>query len=70
MRPRRPAAPRIAEGRSDHTVMTISGHSSTRMLERYVHPDQTLRTAPLETGSIWSQTSHKTRTTGTRQPTR
>ena len=28
----------IEHGLDDHTVMSISGHSSTRMLERYTHP--------------------------------
>ena len=27
----------IAERHSDHTVMAISGHRSTRMLQRYIH---------------------------------
>jgi integrase len=42
----------IAEGHSDHTVMAISGHSTTRMLERYTHPTQTLKVRALETGSF------------------
>ena len=41
----------IAAGHSDHTVMAISGHSSTRMLERYVHPTQELKVSALETGA-------------------
>lgn len=49
----------IGEGHSDHTVMALSGHSSTRMLERYVHPSQALQVAALETGAhvvtTWSQ---------------
>lgn len=28
----------IAQGIDDHTVMAVSGHSTTRMLERYTHP--------------------------------
>jgi hypothetical protein len=28
----------MAAGFDDYTVMAISGHSSTRMLERYTHP--------------------------------
>ncbi len=39
----------IAAGHSDHTVMAISGHSTTRMLERYTHPTQTLKVSALET---------------------
>lgn len=42
----------IAEGHSDHTVMAISGHSTTRMLERYTHPTQTLKVSALETGGF------------------
>lgn len=42
----------IAAGHSDHTVMAISGHSTTRMLERYVHPTQTLKMSALNTGSF------------------
>ena len=30
----------IASGYDDYTVMSISGHSSTRMLERYTHPTE------------------------------
>ena len=30
----------IAERHNDHMVMAISGHSSTRMLERYTHPTE------------------------------
>jgi integrase len=30
----------IGEGHNDHTVMAFSGHSSTRMLERYTHPTE------------------------------
>jgi Phage integrase family len=30
----------IAAGFDDYTVMAISGHSSTRMLARYTHPDR------------------------------
>ena len=45
----------IAAGHSDHTVMAISGHSTTRMLERYVHPVQELKVSALETASFFSQ---------------
>jgi integrase len=41
----------IAEGHSDHTVRAISGHSTTRMLERYTHPTEVLKVSALETGS-------------------
>jgi len=30
----------VAGGFDDYTVMSISGHSSTRMLERYTHPTE------------------------------
>jgi len=33
----------IAHGFDDYTVMSMSGHSSTRMLERYTHPDNQAR---------------------------
>jgi len=33
----------------DHTVMAISGHSSTRMLERYTHPTDSRKLEALET---------------------
>ncbi|HEY3382111.1 MAG TPA: hypothetical protein VGK32_10110 [Vicinamibacterales bacterium] len=38
----------IAEGHNDHTVMALSGHSSTRMLERYTHPTQEHKIGALE----------------------
>jgi integrase len=41
----------IARGASDHTVMAISGHSSTRMLERYTHPTEDLKVDALESGA-------------------
>ena len=54
----------IGAGHSDHSVMALSGHSSTRMLERYVHPSQALKIAALETGAYvvttWSQTENGT----------
>ena len=40
----------IAHGASDYTVMAISGHSSTRMLERYTHLTEELKVDALETG--------------------
>jgi integrase len=39
----------IAHGLDDYTVMSISGHSSTRMLERYTHPTLERRIAALDT---------------------
>ena len=49
----------IAAGHSDHTVRAISGHSSTRMLERYTHPTDRLKLGALESGAFlvtkWSQ---------------
>jgi integrase len=41
----------IAHGHSDHTVMAISGHSTTRMLERYTHPTEELKVDALESGT-------------------
>jgi len=41
----------IAERHSDHTVMAISGHRSTRMLPRYIHPTDARKLEALETGS-------------------
>jgi len=38
----------IAEGHNDHTVMAISGHSTTRMLERYTHPTPVHKIGVLE----------------------
>ncbi len=50
----------IAAGHSDHTVMSISGHSTTRMLERYTHPTQALQVAALSSAGYlvtkWAQT--------------
>ena len=42
----------IAAGIDDHTVMAISGHSSTRMLERYTHPTIARKVDALETFSL------------------
>ena len=39
----------IEHGLDDHRVMSISGHSSTRMLERYTHPTLERRIAALDT---------------------
>jgi hypothetical protein len=50
----------IAAGYDDYTVMAISGHSSTRMLERYTHPTEQRKLAALEAfapsmGRIWAE---------------
>ena len=42
----------IEHGLDDHTVMSISGHSSTRMLERYTHPTLERRIAALDTFNL------------------
>jgi hypothetical protein len=39
----------IEHGLDDYTVVSISGHSSTRMLERYTHPTLERRIAALDT---------------------
>jgi hypothetical protein len=39
----------IERGLDDHRVMSISGDSSTRMLEGYTHPTVERKRAPLET---------------------
>jgi integrase len=39
----------VESGLDDYTVMSISGHSSTRMLERYTHPTVERKRAALET---------------------
>ena len=38
----------IASGFDTFTVMAISGHSSTRMLERYTHPTEERKTSALD----------------------
>jgi integrase len=42
----------IEHGLDDYTVMSISGHSSTRMLERYTHPTLERRIAALDTANV------------------
>jgi len=42
----------IAHGLDDFTVMSISGHSTTRMLERYTHPTLERRVAGLDTFNV------------------
>lgn len=39
---------RVAAGHDDHTVMEISGHRSTRMLQRYTHPQRAHCVAALQ----------------------
>ena len=39
----------LEHGLDDYTVTSISGHSSTRMLERYTHPTLERRIAALDT---------------------
>lgn len=48
----------VAGGFDDYTVMSISGHSSTRMLERYAHPTEERKIGALDLP--WSQTGHMT----------
>jgi hypothetical protein len=43
---------RIKQGLDDFQVMSISGHSSTRLLERYTHPTLERRIAALETCNL------------------
>ena len=50
----------IAVGIDDHTVMALSGHSSTRMLERYTHPTNARKVDALESftsamGRNWAE---------------
>ncbi len=45
----------IARGIDDHTVMALSGHSSTRMLERYTHPTNARKVDALETFALDGQ---------------
>ncbi len=42
----------IATGFDDHTVKKISGHSSTRMLERYTHPTDNRMLNALDTFAV------------------
>ena len=44
-------------GYDDYTVMSISGHSSTRMLERYTHPTELRKLGALDlpwAGTDWA----------------
>jgi integrase len=48
----------IASGFDDHTVKAISGHSSTRMLERYTHPTEERKIGALNLPAVvtnWPQ---------------
>ena len=48
----------IATVFDDHTVMAISGHSSTQMLERYTHPTEERKIEALDLPRVvttWSQ---------------
>ena len=53
----------VAAGIDDYTVMAVSGHSSTRMLERYTHPTEERKADALSTFKLsrvvtrWSQSS-------------
>ena len=42
----------VAAGIDDYTVMAVSGHSSTRMLERYTHPTEARKIDALGTFSL------------------
>jgi integrase len=48
----------IAGGYDDYTVMAISGHSSTRMLERYTHPTEERKIGALNLDHLVTRTSH------------
>jgi len=47
----------IASGFDDHTVMAISGHSSTRMLERYTHPTEERKINALDLPAVVTKRS-------------
>jgi hypothetical protein len=48
----------IEHGPDDYTVMSISGQSSTRMLERYTHPTLERRIAALDTFNLSTKCPH------------
>ena len=48
----------IAKGHNDHVVMAISGHSSTRMLERYTHPTDELKLEAVDTFDVGTKRAH------------
>jgi hypothetical protein len=49
----------IAGGFDDYTVMSISGHSSTRMLERYTHPTEERKIGALNLDHLVTRTSQR-----------
>ena len=48
----------IAGGYDDHTVMSISGHSSTRMLARYTHPTEERKIGALNVPWLSTKRAH------------
>ena len=48
----------IEKGHNDHVVMAISGHSSTRMLERYTHPTEGRKLEAVDTFSVGTKWAH------------
>ena len=50
----------IASGYDDHTVMSISGHSSTRMLARYTHPTEEQKIGALNVPWLSTKRAHDT----------
>ncbi len=59
----------IATGIDDFTVMAISGHRSTRMLERYTHPTTARKLEALDTFPIvgWAESGQKPENDGRRK---
>jgi integrase len=49
----------IDAGFDDYTVMAISGHSSTRMRERYTHPTELRKKEALDSFSLSTQCPHE-----------
>jgi hypothetical protein len=49
----------IEHGLDDYTVMSISGHSSTHMLERYTHPTLERRIVALDTFDLSTKCPQK-----------
>jgi integrase len=49
----------VASGYDDFTVMAISGHSSTRMLERYAHPTLERKADALTLGDSMGRTRNR-----------
>ena len=48
----------IAKGYDDHTVMSISGHSSTRRLARYTHPTEERKIGALKVPWLSTKRAH------------